>query len=62
MNFYIGNTVIAVPQYGVENDGAAVDRITALFPDHKVIGLSSRSLLRGGGSFHCISQQIPLQA
>ena len=62
MNFYIGNTVVAVPQYGAANDGKAVDRIAALFPDRKVIGLSSQALLRGGGSFHCISQQIPLQA
>ena len=62
MNFYIGNTVVAVPQYGVANDAKAVDQIAALFPDHKIVGLSSQSLLRGGGSFHCISQQIPLIA
>lgn len=62
MNFYIGNTVVAVPQYGAANDAGAVDQIAALFPDRKVIGLSSQALLRGGGSFHCISQQIPLQA
>ncbi len=60
MNFYIGNSVVAVPQYGAANDAKAVDQIAALFPDRKVIGLSSQSLLRGGGSFHCISQQIPL--
>ncbi|MEO9600470.1 agmatine deiminase family protein [Parasphingorhabdus sp.] len=59
MNFYIGNRVIVVPQYGAANDANAVGEIAALFPNHKAIGLSSRSLLRGGGSFHCISQQIP---
>ena len=59
MNFYIGNNVVAVPQYGSANDVRAVKQIAAIFPDRKAVGLSSRSLLRGGGSFHCISQQIP---
>jgi len=62
MNFYIGNEVVAVPQYGAGNDAKAVEQIAALFPDREVIGLSSRALLRGGGSFHCISQQIPQPA
>ncbi|SIO05009.1 agmatine deiminase [Parasphingorhabdus marina DSM 22363] len=59
MNFYIGNTVVAIPQYGVPEDSAALENLAAFFPGRKVIGLSSMALLRGGGSFHCISQQIP---
>lgn len=59
MNFYIGNSIVAVPQYGVPEDGPALENLAACFPGRRITGLSSRALLRGGGSFHCISQQIP---
>jgi agmatine deiminase len=59
MNFYIGNAAIVVPQYGVENDSAAVEAVQALFPDRVAIGLRADHILTGGGSFHCISQQVP---
>ena len=59
MNFYIGNAAVVVPQYGAANDRAAVDVVQALFPDRVAIGLRADHILTGGGSFHCISQQVP---
>ena len=60
MNFYIGNAAVVVPQYGVANDRAAIEVVQALFPDRAAIGLRADHILTGGGSFHCISQQVPL--
>lgn len=59
MNFYIGNATVVVPQYGAPNDRAAVEVVQALFPDRAAIGLRADHILTGGGSFHCISQQVP---
>ena len=59
MNFYIGNAAVIVPQYGAPNDKAAVAVVQALFPGRVAIGLRADHILTGGGSFHCISQQVP---
>lgn len=59
-NFYVGNGFVAVPQYGDEHDERALEVLRPLFPGREVIGLSSRALITGGGSFHCVTQQQPV--
>jgi agmatine deiminase len=59
MNFLIGNAAVVVPIYGAANDEPAVRTVQQLFPSRLAIGLRADHILTGGGSFHCISQQIP---
>jgi agmatine deiminase len=56
LNFLIGDETLIVPLYGARNDQEAVE-IFRNATDLKVVGLSAKAILSGGGAFHCISQE-----
>ncbi len=58
-NFYFVNGAVLVPQYGDRQDSKALDILRKVFPDREVLGLPSRYIITGGGSFHCLTQQQP---
>ncbi len=58
-NFYIANKVVAVPVFDDPNDKVAVDILQHCFPDREVMGIYSKDIVWGLGSWHCLSQQEP---
>jgi agmatine deiminase len=59
MNFYLANTTVVIPTYGVESDAAAVAAITAMFPTRRAVAIDAKAVVVGGGAFHCSTQQQP---
>lgn len=58
-NFLIINGAVLVPQYGVPQDGPALDALRARFPDRDAIAIDCRWLIRQYGSLHCVTMQLP---
>ena len=59
MNFLIANGAVIAPAYEETASRLAAEALQTLFPGREIIGLPSRAILTGGGSFHCITQQEP---
>ncbi len=62
VNFYFTNNAVLVPQFGGENaesDKRAVEMLSAICKNRKIIPIDARAILLGGGNIHCITQQIP---
>ena len=62
VNFYFANGIALVPQFGGENaesDARAVRILAELCPERRIVPISARDILLGGGNIHCITQQVP---
>ena len=59
LNFYIANSAVLVPSYGAASEGEAASVLQSLFPGRKVVFCPASALLTGGGSLHCMTQQVP---
>ena len=56
INYYVGNSVVVVPEFDDPNDIKAKQLLAELFPNHKIIGIAnSREILLGGGNVACIT-------
>lgn len=59
-NFLITPKAVLLPVYGQKlNDELAAQMIRVAFPDHEVITVDCRPLIRQHGSLHCATMQIP---
>ena len=62
VNFYFSNDSVVLPAFGGENaasDAQAAAILAKLCPERKIVQISARAILTGGGNIHCITQQIP---
>lgn len=59
-NFYIANGVVLVPAFHDPADQTALEVLTPLFPNRRLVSIYSRDLVLGFGGIHCVTQQQPI--
>ena len=59
VNFLISNGTLLLPTYETRYAPHAAAALQRALPDHKLVALPARSILSGGGAFHCMTQQVP---
>lgn len=58
-NFLIINGAVLAPAYADPADAQARDALAQAFPGREVIMIDCRPIIRGFGSLHCITMQLP---
>lgn len=58
INFYVCNGAVIAPEFGDKKaDKFAVDTLSSLFPDRRIVTLNIDPIAAGGGGIHCTTQQ-----
>lgn len=59
-NFLIMNQAVLYPTYQQpENDRQAAQVLQQAFPQHEIVGVDCRALIKQHGSLHCVTMQYP---
>ena len=59
MNFVFANDTLILPVYEAASGQAAAAALAEALPSWRIMPLSSRAILAGGGSFHCMTREVP---
>lgn len=59
-NFYVGNKVVLLPTFNCPADKVAEQVLAECFPGRQIVGLDCREVVQGLGTFHCLTQQVPV--
>ncbi|MEM8956070.1 MAG: agmatine deiminase family protein, partial [Verrucomicrobiota bacterium] len=58
-NYYVGNSVVLVPNYNDPKDSVAEGILAEIYPNRTIVGIDCRNLFVNGGMVHCVTQQQP---
>ena len=58
-NFLVINGAVLMPTYNDDNDDLAQAILQRAFPKHDIVPIDCSTLIRQGGSLHCVTMQFP---
>jgi agmatine deiminase len=59
VNFFVANSSVVHPLLDPDHDEEVAELLADEFPGRRVEGIPGREILLGGGTIHCITQQVP---
>jgi agmatine deiminase len=59
-NFYVGNRIVLLPTFDCPADEEAAAILNVCFPGRRIVSIDCRDVVVGLGTFHCLTQQVPV--